>query len=421
MNYSFWGKLLRLNIYMFAFLMPLEGIIGRVGLGFFGGLKILGLLIASSLVLAVLENHRIASLLIRNLQTPISVSAFLFTIWNFVSVLWAPNVDWALLKVFTYTGLFVVMQSIGLLKREHIKRMWEVLLLGAALSVPLGFILPAPTELIAASERFTSGGKDPNDYANLIVVTVGVVYYGILVFKSEIGGRMQRFFLLSSIFVATIAIPLSLSRTAIINLLAMVLASFLMRRPTKAAMKLSMLLGLALVSIVILSPSFTDLFPNFTNRIIQRFSPTELSLYREGAWAGRIDIWRAALTVFAERPFTGVGAGNFAFVSPDYSHYAALNAATREDGGGGVAHNIFLSVMSETGLVGLILFGTLLISAYTSAWRLVKRGENLGYGLLIGLLAYTVAGLTLTWEYVKIPYVLYGSLLALRTENARRA
>lgn len=414
MKHSLWDRLLRLNIYAFVFLMPYEDIIGRVGLGFFGGVKILGLLIAYSLVLAVLGNRRMASSLIRNLQTPISVSAFLFTIWNFMSVLWAPNVDWALLKVFTYMSLFVLMQSIGLLKREHIRRMWEVLLLGAALSVPLGFILPAATELIAASERFTSGGQNPDDYANLIAVTVGVVYYGILAFKSEVRGRMQRFVLLSSIFVATIAIPLSLTRTAIINLLAMVLASSLMRRSTKAAMKLSSLLGLALVSIVILVPNFTD-------RIIQRFSPTELSLYREGAWAGRIDLWRAALTVFAERPFTGVGAGNFAFVSPDHSYYAALIAATGEDGRGGMAHNIFLSVMSETGLVGLILFGALLISAYASAWRLVKRGENLGYGLLIGLLAYTVAGLTLTWEYVKIPYVLYGSLLALRTENTRRA
>ena len=127
------------------------------------------------------------------------------------------------------------------------------------------------------------------------------------------------------------------------------------------------------------------------------------------------------MTVFTERPLTGVGAGNFAFVSPNYSYHAALIAATREDGGGGVAHNMFLSVLAETGVIGFLLFGTLLLSAYASAWRLIKRGENLGYGLLIGLIAYTIAGLTLTWEYVKVPYLLYGSLLALGVGGRKRA
>lgn len=410
---SVWGGPLRISLYTFAFLLPFENILGRVGLGFLGGVKILGLLIAGGLVLKVLGDPRGLGVLVKNLLAPISLSGLLFIIWCLMSAFWAPNTTWALLRVSTYVGLFVVMQAIGLLKREDIKRMWELLLLGAALSVPLGFILPAPTEVVAASGRFTSGGQDPNDYANLIVVTVGVVFYGILTCKREVRGKLLRIVLLSSALVAVMAIPLSLSRTAVINLLAMLLASSLLRRTAKSATKLVVLMGLLLLCIVVL-------FPDFTDRMVQRYSTLQW-LQQEDTWAGRIDIWRAAVTVFAERPFTGVGAGNFAFVSPYYSYYAALIAATREDGGGGVAHNMFLSVMSETGVIGLILFGALLLSAYASARRLVRRGESLGYGLLIGLLAYTVAGLTLTWEYVKIPYVLYGSLLALRTEDARHA
>mgnify|MGYP005849657147 FL=1 len=410
---SVWDGLLWISLYTFAFLLPFENILGRVGLGFLGGVKILGLLIAGGLVLKVLGDPRGLGVQVKNLLAPISLSGLLFTIWCLMSAFWAPNPTWALLRVSTYVGLFVVMQAIGLLKREDIKRMWELLLLGAALSVPLGLILPAPTEVVAASGRFTSGGQDPNDYANLIVVTVGVVFYGILTCKREVRGKLLRIVLLSSALVAVMAIPLSLSRTAVINLLAMLLASSLLRRTAKSATKLVVLMGLVLLCIVVL-------FPDFTDRMVQRYSTLQW-LQQEATWAGRIDIWRAAVTVFAERPFTGVGAGNFAFVSPYYSYYAALIAATREDGGGGVVHNMFLSVMSETGVIGLILFGALLLSAYASARRLVRRGESLGYGLLIGLLAYTVAGLTLTWEYVKIPYVLYGSLLALRTEDARHA
>ncbi len=394
----------RSSLYLFAFLLPFEDIIGRVGLSFFSSVKLLGMLIAIFLILKVLTDAGSFRALVRNILTPISLSFFLFIVWSLISVFWAPNSSWALVRVSTYLGLFTVMQGVGLLKRVAVKRMWELLLMGAALSVPLGFILPPPNEMLAVASRFTSGGQDPNDYANLIVVVLSVVLYGILSFKNEIRSQLWRFILLSSVFVAAAAVPLSLSRTALINLLAFMLVAAWLRRSAKAKVSLVIFIALALV--------FVLLFPDFNERIVQRYS-TLRELHKPESWAGRIDIWRAAVTVFTERPLTGVGAGNFAFVSPDYSYSAALIAATREDGSGGVAHNIFLSVLAETGVIGFLLFGALLLSAYASARRLIKRGENLGYGLLIGLIAYTIAGLTLTWEYVKIPYLIYGSLLAL--------
>ena len=87
--------------------------------------------------------------------------------------------------------------------------------------------------MLAASGRFTSGGQDPNDYANLIVVVLGVVVYGILTFRTEVRGRLWRCALLSSALVAMAAVPLSLSRTALINLLAIVLASFFATKSCK--------------------------------------------------------------------------------------------------------------------------------------------------------------------------------------------
>ena len=396
--------LFRSTLYLFAFLLPFEDIIGRVGLGFFGGVKLLGALIAVALTLKVLADIGSFRALKKNILTPISLSFFLFIVWSLISVFWAPNSAWALTKVSTYLGLFTVMQSVGLLNRGAVKRMWELLLVGVALSVLLGFILPPPNEMIAASGRFTSGGQDPNDFANLIVVVLSVVFHGILPFRSEIRNRLRRFVLLSSVSVSVAGGLLSLSRTALINLLVFVLATVWLRRSVKSGFILVMVM--ALVSIFVLQ------FSDFTERAVQRYTTLQ-ELHQEQTWAGRIDIWQAAVTVFTERPLTGVGTGNFAFVSPNYSYYAALIAAIREDGGGGVAHNIFLSVLAETGIIGFLFWMALLLSAYALARRLIKRGENLGYGLLVGLITYTIAGLTLTWEYVKIPYLIFGSLLAL--------
>ena len=413
-----WDWPLLLSLCMFAFLLPFEGIVARMGLGWLGGIKLLGLLIATSLILKIATDSKALSTFIDNLSRPLSLFFFLFIVWNLLSVTWAPNTDWGFSRVSTYIGLFVVMHALGLLKKNNIHVVWTVLLLGATLSVPLGLVFTPPDETLAASGRFTSGGQDPNDYANLLVVILGVVFHIFLgpirpkrrVAYKSFSVNLWRLVVFSSASILVVGVVFSLSRTALVNLFVILLAWLLvlLRSSFKMTLKvliatMSLAFGMAFMAVVL---------PDSAGRMADRYS-TLLQLQQEETWSGRLDIWRGAITVFWEHPLTGVGAGNFAFVSPDYSYYAALIASTRGDGSGGVAHNIFLSVLSETGVIGFALFAALLVSAYALAWNLAKRGESLGYGLLIGLLAYTVAGLTLTWEYVKIPYLLYGSLLGL--------
>jgi len=399
------GKLFRISLYTFSFLLPFENILGQIRFGFLGGVKVFGLLILYLLILYIVESRKKFNILIKNLLNPISVILFLFIMWNMMSVVWAPKATWALTRVYTYIGLFTIMQAVGLLKRHHIKIMWVCLLIGAALSVPVGFILPPPSELIAASGRFSSGGQNPNDYANLIVITAIVGWFGIL---TEVKRQLVRLSLMGAALIALMAVPFTLSRTALITFIVIVAISFLSRRNLRTSIKLTLIIS-------IFTPLILVLYSDRVEQIIQRYSTLE-SIQQEDTWAGRIDLWRTAIMLFNKHPVTGVGAANFAYISPHYSYEAARIAATREDGGGGVAHNMFLSVLSETGLIGLFLFGALLSFAYRSAWYLAKNKEALGYGLLLALIAYTIAGMTLTWEYVKIPYVIYGSLLALRRE-----
>jgi O-antigen ligase len=85
------------------------------------------------------------------------------------------------------------------------------------------------------------------------------------------------------------------------------------------------------------------------------------------------------------------------------------------------AHNMILSVASQLGLVGLILFLGILFFAFKTAWLIAQRSD-LGTGIFLGLIVVMIAGLTLTWENNKIVYVLFGSVLALQLhDSARRA
>lgn len=395
--------LFELAICGFCMTLPFEGVVG--GPGLLSGTKLLGALVTVLAILKVASDRKDATRFLRNLIHPISFFALSFAAWSMVTVFWAPYVPWALVRVITFFGMCAIMQALALVDSGSVRRMWTYLLVATALSVPLGFVIPSPTELIAASNRFTSGGKDPNDYANLVVIINAVVLFGILAAGPR-EGSWKRLLLYPLILVGYVAIPMSMSRTAIVNGVVIILAALLVRKTRGAALTMAVAAGATFGLVGVL-------FPDIYSRITDRMVTLRLLGY-EDTWAGRMDLWRAAVSVFWDHPLGGVGVGNFPFVSPQLSSSAWLMAARREDGGGAVAHNMFLSVLSETGLIGFILFMGLLVAAYRTGLRIAKRGEQMGYGLLFGLVGFTVAGLTLTWEYVKIPFVLFGSLLALQ-------
>jgi O-antigen ligase len=94
-----------------------------------------------------------------------------------------------------------------------------------------------------------------------------------------------------------------------------------------------------------------------------------------------------------------------------YSAQASHLSSIRE--GAALAHNMFLSVQSELGIVGLVLFTGTLLLAVRMALGTAGRGSSLALGIVLGLGAFVVAGMALSWEYQKIGFVLYGSALSL--------
>ncbi len=401
-RWNLWERFLLFLLSFLAFTLPFDGY-NIMGLGSL--FRFIGLLVLATL-LVLLADPRVMKKLIQKLNNIISFSILLFVLWSGVTIFWAPNPEWAFTRLLSYWGLLGITFAIALLSPVAVARLWIVLVLGVAISIPLGFVLPHPNPLLADSGRFSSGGKDPNDYANLALIAFLVSNFGALAYAMS--RRKGILFLLS--WIAIIAMPLSGSRTALIN--AMVTISLgLLRRGLRGAIQLFVVIGLGTAGFLLFSAN-----PYVSTFIDRASSLTDLQ--SEDTWAGRIDIWQAAWQVFAEHPLGGVGLANFAWVSPQYSPKAAYISSLREDGGGGVAHNSFLSVLAETGFVGLVLFLLLQASTFLVLWR-VRRQMSLAWGLILGLIAYWIAGLTLTWEYNKIAFFLYGSALALGGRRAQ--
>jgi len=82
----------------------------------------------------------------------------------------------------------------------------------------------------------------------------------------------------------------------------------------------------------------------------------------------RLAIWGGAFTVFARSPVVGTGFGNLRGLMG-----GLLNLP---DGWTGDAHNLYLELLAETGLIGFVVFGTLIVLALRTALKQLQTTEN---------------------------------------------
>jgi O-antigen ligase len=134
-----------------------------------------------------------------------------------------------------------------------------------------------------------------------------------------------------------------------------------------------------------------------------------------GNSSGRVDIWRVGLRMVKANPVRGVGSGNFTIAEPHY--LLAPGSIGRPElilDTPLVAHNIYLHVLAEMGIVGLTLFLAVLALSIGSAIRAVsifrlrreRSLEVLGRALVIALAGVLAADFFVSEQYSKQLWVL---------------
>ena len=90
---------------------------------------------------------------------------------------------------------------------------------------------------------------------------------------------------------------------------------------------------------------------------------------------GRIGLWLAAMAMFLEHPFTGIGAGTFGFAYPDVVSMVQLpDGYQAESGFIPWAHNMYLELLAEYGLPGFLSY------AIVTTWLLGKLVAQVVFG-----------------------------------------
>lgn len=152
---------------------------------------------------------------------------------------------------------------------------------------------------------------------------------------------------------AGIALLLTQSRGGLLAFVAILMAQVcLSARDRKTRLK-----RIALVLIVCLMAAAVAGF------FFQRLSEID-----EFTTVSRLAIWSGAFTVFARSPVFGTGFGNLRGLMG-----GLLNLP---DGWTGDAHNLYLELLAETGFVGFLAFGVLIILALRTALKQSRMTKN---------------------------------------------
>jgi O-antigen ligase len=364
-------------------------------------------------VLAVLWFIRLAN---RDAQTPflardhqvVGYAAIAFVVWSGASTLWAVDVGAALNNSFQFVQALVLLFVVYTAIQKHSHLWWVVAAFvgGAALSAFTGLIgFTSPERYPLNPQRLTGGIRDANELAAILVPALALAIFGFLAVRS----KAARVAFAVACAVTAFALLRTESRGGLVALVVMFLAALVFAGPARARVTaiLSGTIVFGVVYYAVFAPS--EAVARVTN-------------FSEGGGSGRTDIWAVAVEIWRSNPIFGVGAGNFRIVEPSYVlRDVALERLDLLVDRALVAHNTYLQIASELGLVGFGLFAILILSSLVVAARSFARFQRAGQGemellargVFIGTIGMLTAFFFISGQNLKQLPLLLGTLVAL--------
>jgi O-antigen ligase len=182
--------------------------------------------------------------------------------------------------------------------------------------------------------------------------------------------------------------------------------------------------GLIVVALVVVGPAFGLLPASVLERLsdvphfFAIFDARRVEITTDNfSIVERMAHWQAAWDMFSGRPWLGVGAGNYEAVYPAYALPQWKDPL-------GHAHNYYLNVLAESGLVGLSGYLVFVGAALALGIRAVRASRGLDRGIALGVLGgiiYLTVHNFLDNLYVHGMNLQVGMLLAIAVVLLRNA
>jgi O-antigen ligase len=312
--------------------------------------KLLGLILMLSWLALVTAGER------EHRERIFSHPAFLFVLllfvgWSLISASWAEDPGAAILGFTRYLPNALLFLIVFAAVRTRDQLLWVVgaFVIGAFLSGLYGIMVPPPAQDVG---RLAGAGGDPNETAAAMVA--GLALATALGIASR-GKPLVRTACGVAAVVCTLTLFLTSSRGGLIALAVALIAAVLLGGRRRGTM-LFAALGAVLVTV-------------FYFATIAPADVRERVTHPEGG-TGRVDIWTVGWRMVRDNAIEGVGSGNFTTASIHY--LLEPGKLVRDDfivDTPKVAHNTYLQVLAELGVVGFALFLTILLFSFVCAFK----------------------------------------------------
>lgn len=320
------------------------------------------------------------------------VMAALFAGWSALTWFWSLDPAATLARAVTYAQLLLMVYLIWDTCRTRARQrqlLWAYVA-GAVAASGLT-ILRYMADVQTYYRRYAAPGFDPNDLGLTVALAIPMALY--LAMRSRAAWLAR-----AAVVPVGAAILLTASRTSLlVACFGFAFAALTWRRAdgVQRAVSAALLAGVLAGALWLAPKPARD-----------RIATTGAELTK-GTLHNRTRIWKTGLRALRQWPLVGAGAGAYPVAVRPW-----LGVPPRA-GHEYVAHNSFLSVLVETGLIGFACYVLLFGAAAAFVWALAGAERAL-YAVL--LLAWAIGVSTLTWEHRKVSWLL---LALISTEWAR--
>jgi O-antigen ligase len=320
--------------------------------------------------------------------------------WNIISIAWSENHSEALTSVMRYSlnALLLPIAFTAIRNRRDVVRILAAVVVGGGVAAVSAIVHPPAIES-TISGRATGTVGDPNELAAALVVALGIA--SAFAVNRHFAPRVR----VLAGFSATLCLAgilLSLSRGGLIGLGGALVVAVVAAGRWRARV-LAVCAALATVAVTYFA--FFASLPA-KERVLN---------ISGGGGSGRLDLWTVGGRMVSAHPLRGIGTGQFAISSVHYLlQPGALQRGDLILSTPKVAHNTYLNIVAEVGLVGGVLFASILVVSLTCMIKAVKclrdegneRLEILVRGLIVGFGGYLVTVVFISENYAKLFWIL---------------
>lgn len=365
-------------LWLFVFCLPWEGVIRINGVAVAS--RITGIVALAIALLAVVISGRFRR------WHPFHVAGLLFVVSAGAELFFYHTGERLPAKFYTYIQLFVVLWMIWELapSRARLFGLLTAYVFGAY-AAALDTIMVYRTEE-GALRRFAAGGVDPNDLAMTLALALPMAWY----LGSTCRRPLLRWLCRAYLPIGLFAIGLTGSRGGMLTtVVALLIVPLSMTRltPGRLATAIAML-GLSGALAVAYVP----------DKVVARLATTQTDV-EDLRFGGRFKLWVAGLRAFTQKPMLGYGTAGFISAI-----YPELGQASQ------VAHNSYLSVLVEQGIVGFLFYMAMIVAVWRAVLRLPRSERRFA---LVQLATLAIAMLPLTWEDRKPVWFILAAVVGL--------